>query len=99
MTKKQIAPKAKGIMSDKDARQMFLIMALAKALDDQLLRIESNDLRQMNKVIFKQLKLNSKKLYNSLDKTIGLNAETVEEMTDVIHETISIIEKQIEITE
>ncbi len=96
---KQLAPKSKGQMTEKDARQMFLIMALTKALDDQMLRIESSDLRHMNKVIFKQLKQNSKRLYDSLDRTIGMNAETVEQMTDVIHETIAMIEKQIEIKE
>jgi len=96
---KQLAPKTKGQMTEKDARQMFLIMALTKALDDQMLRVESGDLRHMNKVIFKQLKQNSKRLYDSLDRTIGMNAETVEQMTDVIHETIAMIEKQIEIKE
>jgi len=76
---------------------MFIIMAMAKALDDQLLLIESKDLKQMNKVIFKRLVKESSNIYKVLDRTLGMNNETVEAMTDSIHDFIETVKSKIDI--
>jgi len=86
-------------MSEKDMKQMFIIMAMAKALDDQLLLIVSKDLKQMNKVIFKRLVKESSNIYKVLDRTLGMNNETVESMTDSIHDFIETVKSKIEIKE
>ena len=78
-------------------KQMFIIMAMAKALDDQLLLIESKDLKQMNKVIFKRLVKESSNIYKVLDRTLGMNNETVEAMTDSIHDFIETVKSKIDI--
>jgi hypothetical protein len=84
-------------MNKKDMKQMFIIMAMAKALDDQLLLIESKDLKQMNKVIFKRLVKESSNIYKVLDRTLGMNNETVEAMTDSIHDFIETVKSKIDI--
>jgi hypothetical protein len=86
-------------MNEKDMKQMFIIMAMAKALDDQLLLIESKDLKQMNKVIFKRLVKESSNIYKVLDRTLGMNNETVEAMTDSIHDFIETVKSKIDIKE
>jgi len=86
-------------MNKKDMKQMFIIMAMAKALDDQLLLIESKDLKQMNKVIFKRLVKESSNIYKVLDRTLGMNNETVEAMTDSIHDFIETVKSKIDIKE
>ena len=86
-------------MNEKDMKQMFIIMAMAKALDDQLLLIDSKDLKQMNKVIFKRLVKESSNIYKVLDRTLGMNNETVEYMTDSIHDFIETVKSKIEIKE
>ena len=84
-------------MNENDMKQMFIIMAMAKALDDQLLLIESKDLKQMNKVIFKRLVKESSNIYKVLDRTLGMNNETVEAMTDSIHDFIETVKSKIDI--
>jgi len=86
-------------MNENDMKQMFIIMAMAKALDDQLLLIESKDLKQMNKVIFKRLVKESSNIYKVLDRTLGMNNETVEAMTDSIHDFIETVKSKIDIKE
>ena len=86
-------------MNEKDMKQMFIIMAMAKALDDQLLLIENKDLKQMNKVIFKRLVKESSNIYKVLDRTLGMNNETVEAMTDSIHDFIETVKSKIDIKE
>jgi len=86
-------------MNEKDMKQMFIIMAIAKALDDQLLLIENKDLKHMNKVIFKRLVKESSNIYKVLDRTLGMNNETVEAMTDTIHDFIETVKSKIDIKE
>lgn len=75
-------------MNKKDMREMFIIFSLQRALDDRLLMIDDNQLRQMNKVIFKRLSKESKNLYKQLDKILGMNIDTMDDICDKIHETI-----------
>ena len=76
--------------------QMFVIIAPVRALDDQVLMIEANDLKQLNKVNFKALKQQSNKLFKTMQ--LGQDEEVLELMSDHIHNSIKDLKTKIDIT-
>lgn len=76
-------------MTNNDLKQFCLILAAFKVFDDQLLLIENNGLKQSLKRQFSVLKNHSSKLYKELTKYEQINANTIDEMTDTIHEAIN----------
>ena len=82
-------------MKKQDMLQMFVIIALTRALDDQILMIESNDLKQLNKVNFKALKQQSNKLFKTMQ--LGQDEEVLEQMSDHIHNSIKDLKTKIDI--
>jgi hypothetical protein len=83
-------------MGKQDMIQMFVIIALVRALDDQVLMIEANDLKQLNKVNFKALKQQSNKLFKTMQ--LGQDEEVLELMSDHIHNSIKDLKTKIDIT-
>ena len=84
-------------MNKPDMIQMFVIIALTRALDDQILMIEENKLRQMNKVNFKALKQQSNKLFKTMQ--LGQDEEVLEDMSDHLHNAIKDLKTKIDIND
>lgn len=84
-------------MKKEDLKEMFIIMSLARTLDDRLLMIDDTKLRHMNKVVFKKILLESKKIYATLDNTLGMNVDTIDDMCDVLHNAINEIKNKIDL--
>jgi len=84
-------------MKKEDLKEMFIIMSLARTLDDRLLMIDDTKLRHMNKAIFKKIVLESKKIYKTLDNTLGMNVDTIDDMCDVLHNSINEIKNKIDL--
>ena len=84
-------------MKKPDMIQMFVIIALTRALDDQILMIEENSLRQLNKVNFKALKQQSNKLFKSMQ--LGQDEEVMELMSDHLHDSIKDLKTKIDIND
>ena len=80
-----------------DMIQMFIIIALSKAIDDQVLMVNEPNLKQMNKVIFKRLKHESNKIHKIMDSKLERDEEMLNLMSEAISDAIQHVKNNMEI--
>jgi len=84
-------------MERTDMIQMFIIIALSKAIDDQVLMVNEPNLKQMNKVIFRRLKHESNNIHKIMDNKLERDEEMLNLMSEAISDAIQHVKKNMEI--